>query len=68
VYNHPDIMHSKVIWARDLGVDHNRELLKLLPERTVWLIEADRPHSQLIPYSDVDSRFVEPAISKFPQS
>jgi hypothetical protein len=56
VYNHPDIMHSHVIWARDLGAEHNKLLLNLVPDRTVWLIEADRPHPQLIPYSEVVNR------------
>lgn len=51
VYNHADIMHSHVIWARDLGEDHNKLLLNLLSDRTVWLIEADRRRPQLIPYS-----------------
>jgi hypothetical protein len=50
VYNHPDIMHSHVMWARDLGVEHNKLLLNLVPDRTVWLIEADRIHPQLIAY------------------
>ena len=52
VYNHADIMRSHVIWARDLGEDHNKLLLHLLSDRTVWLIEADRRRPQLIPYSD----------------
>ena len=29
VYNHADIMHSHVIWARDLGAEHNKLLLDL---------------------------------------
>lgn len=52
VYNHPDIMHSHVIWARDLGREHNKLLLNLLPDRKVWLIEADSMHPQLIPYEE----------------
>jgi hypothetical protein len=52
VYNHADIMNSQVIWARDLGTEHNKLLLKLVPERQVWLLEADRPEPQLAPYND----------------
>ena len=52
VYNHPDIMHSHVMWARDLGAEHNKLLLNLVPDSTVWLVEADRRHPQLIPYAD----------------
>lgn len=55
VYNHPDIMHSHVIWARDLGVEHNKLLVNLVPDRTIWLIEADRRHPQLIPYQEAIS-------------
>jgi hypothetical protein len=43
-------MHSHVIWARDLGTEHNKLLLSLLPERTVWLLEADAREPQLVPY------------------
>jgi hypothetical protein len=52
VWNKPDIMHSKVIWARDLGAEHNRLLLAQLPNRTVWSVEADRLVAQLVPYSE----------------
>jgi hypothetical protein len=52
VYNHADIMGSHVIWARDLGGEHNKLLLNLVPDRTVWLLEADAPNPQLVSYSD----------------
>lgn len=65
VYNHPDIMHSHVIWARDLGPEHNKLLLNLVPDRTVWLIEADRKHPQLIPYEQAISRPTEPNPGRF---
>jgi hypothetical protein len=55
VYNHPDIMHSHVIWARDLGAEHNKLLLDLLPTRTVWLLAADARDPQLIPYAEAES-------------
>jgi hypothetical protein len=55
VYNHADIMHSQVIWARDLGTEHNKLLLKLVPERSVWLLQPDVPEPQLVSYSEVDS-------------
>lgn len=56
VYNHPDIMQSHVIWARDLGAEHNKLLLSLVPDRKVWLIEADRYHPRLIPYNEAVQR------------
>jgi hypothetical protein len=64
VYNHADIIHSHVIWARDLGTAHNRELLKLLPERTVWLLEADKHDPQLVSYSEVDVQAPMPVVAK----
>lgn len=64
VYNHADIMHSHVIWARDLGAEHNRDLLKLLPDRTVWLLEADRREPQLVAYSESESPTQQPIAPK----
>jgi hypothetical protein len=55
VYNHADIMHSHVIWARDLGAEHNQLLLNLLPERTPWLLDADAFEPQLVSYAEAES-------------
>jgi len=55
VYNHPDIMRAHVIWARDLGTDHNKMLLDLVKDRTVWLLEADAREPQLVPYAQAQS-------------
>ncbi len=52
VYNQPDIMHAHVIWARDLGSEHNKLLLQLLSDRTVWSLEADIVDRQLVPYTE----------------
>jgi hypothetical protein len=41
VYNAPDIDHSKVIWARDLGPAQNLELIRYYKSRTVWLVQPD---------------------------
>jgi len=54
VYNHADLMRSHVIWARDLGSDHNRLLLQEVPNRTVWFLQADSPAPELIPYGQLD--------------
>jgi len=53
VYNRADIMHSQVVWARDLGADHNQLLLKEMAERTVWFLDADSKDPKLIPYAEV---------------
>lgn len=61
VYNHADIMHSRVIWARDLGADHNKLLLSLLADRTAWLLEADAREPQLVPYAEAEYMTVSPS-------
>ncbi len=50
VYNDPDLQHSKVVWAHDLGEQYNRRLLKQMPERTAWILQADLPAPQLSLY------------------
>jgi hypothetical protein len=52
VFNHPDIIHSHVIWARDLGTKNDELLLKQFPDRTAWLIDGDAPDPQLVPYAE----------------
>jgi hypothetical protein len=41
VWNEADIDAARVVWARDLGPDENRKLLKYYPGRTAWLLEPD---------------------------
>jgi len=60
VYNHADIMQSHVIWARDLGADHNKLLLNLLSDRTAWLLEADTREPQLVPYAEAENMPASP--------
>jgi hypothetical protein len=50
VYNHADIDASKVVWARDMGREKNRELLNYYPDRKVWLVEPDAVPVRLVPY------------------
>jgi hypothetical protein len=50
VYNAPDIDHSKVIWARDMGVDENLRLIQYYEDRTVWLVEPDANPVRVAPY------------------
>jgi hypothetical protein len=55
VYNRADLMHAHVIWARDLGVEHDQLLLKMLADRTAWILDADNLDPQLVPYSDAST-------------
>jgi hypothetical protein len=51
VYNHAGIVSAHVVWARDLGDDHNRYLISALSGRTVWLLEPDTSPVALTPYN-----------------
>ena len=50
VYNDADIDRSKVVWARDMGIDANQELVAYFSDRNVWFIEGDAPAPRLAPY------------------
>jgi hypothetical protein len=62
VHNDADLEHAKVVWARDLGAEHNRLLLAQMPGRTVWSLDGDNRNPQLVPYSEsIAKRFEESA-------
>ena len=48
-YNAADIEAAKVVWARDMGPDGNRELTDYFRDRRVWLVEPDRSPPALSP-------------------
>ena len=52
VYNGADIDHQKVVWARDMGAEQNKELLRYFKDRRAWLLEADEVPQKLLPYPD----------------
>ncbi len=56
VYNSADLNAAKVIWARELDPESNRELLKHFPNRKVWLAEPEHSPPRLRPYLDATSR------------
>ncbi|MGH9511670.1 MAG: hypothetical protein ACRD2U_05990 [Terriglobales bacterium] len=49
VYNAADIDKSKIVWARDMGVAGNRELLRYFKDRKVWMLDADQSPPRLEP-------------------
>jgi hypothetical protein len=53
VWNRADIIHAKVVWARDFGSEHNKLLLQEMPDRRVWHLLADLPEPRLVPYEQV---------------
>lgn len=52
VYNRADLAHSHLIWARYLGPEHDKLLQQQFPDRIPWVIDADRPEPQLVPYAE----------------
>ena len=50
VFNAADIDGSKIVWARDMGPEQNRELIRYFGERKVWVVEPDRANPVLSPY------------------
>jgi hypothetical protein len=50
VFNAADIDGSKIVWARDMGAEQNRELIRYFKDRKVWRVEPDRVPPVLAPY------------------
>jgi hypothetical protein len=51
VYNEADIDGAKVVWAREMSPDENRELIDYFADRRAWLLEADEKPVALVPYA-----------------
>ena len=51
VYNRADIAHARIIWARDLGPECDRQLVREYGGRRVWVVEPDADPVQLEPYT-----------------
>jgi hypothetical protein len=50
VYNEADIDGSKVVWARDMGAEKNRELIDYYKGRRVWIVAPDKKPTKLESY------------------
>ena len=50
IYNEPDIDRARVVWARDLGEQSNRELLQYFSGCHAWVMWADDEPPKLEPY------------------
>ena len=50
VYNDGDLVRARIIWARDMGEDANRQLIERYANRTVWVAEPDAVPPRLTPY------------------
>src|SRR5205807_1091572 len=49
VYNRADIDGAKVVWARDMDLAENRELLQYFHDRRAWLVQADEAPPKVSP-------------------
>jgi len=56
VYNGADIDGSKVVWARDMGGEHNQELIRYYKDRRVWVVEVDDRTAKLDAYPMTNSK------------
>jgi len=50
VFNDADIDSARVVWARNLGADRDRELLDYFKDRRVWVLEVNDENPELVPY------------------
>ena len=50
VYNRADIDGSRIVWVRDMGDEKNLDLRRYFANRSIWLLEPDKPSPQLVPY------------------
>ena len=50
IYNAPDIDRSRIVWARDMGKQGNKELLQYFSTRHAWLMSGDDSPPLLVPY------------------
>jgi hypothetical protein len=50
VNNSADIDSSKIVWAHDMGVSGNKELVEYFKDRKIWMLEPDENPMRLFPY------------------
>lgn len=51
VYNGADLDGSRILWARPFNGRRLEMLIEQMSDRTVWVLDADTPRRELIPYS-----------------
>jgi hypothetical protein len=53
VANGADIDGSKIVWANDMGLQQNEELIDYFKDRKVWLVEPDAMPTKVSDYTNV---------------
>lgn len=51
VYNGADLNGARIVFAHDLGTEHNAALIQVLPERSVWRARVSNERTELLPYA-----------------
>ena len=62
IHNAANIDSSHVVFANDLGLAENTQLLRYYPDRRPWLLEPDAAPPRLVPYA---SEPIQPKASPF---
>jgi hypothetical protein len=52
VYNDADIDGAKVVWAREMSSESDRQLIDYFKDRHVWLVEPDKDPPAISPYPE----------------
>ena len=48
--NDADMDGQEIVWARDMGAEHNRGLLDYFKDRRPWLLDVEISGTKLLPY------------------
>ena len=54
IYNEAEIDDSRIVWARDLGPERNRELMAYFAGRKIWTVNPNIQPASLGPYGKVE--------------
>jgi hypothetical protein len=54
VYNAADIDRASIIWARDMGIERNRELVQYFRGRQIWWLLAGKSSTRILPYAETN--------------
>ena len=68
VHNDADIDRSKVVWARDMGLAENEELLRYFKDRRTWLLIVEDRQPILAPYTSSQELNPNPFSAEQPRS
>jgi len=64
VYNAADIDHAKIVWARDMGEEQNKTLIRYFADRHVWLAEPDSDPPRVSQYRGAGSVYDDSSRTK----